>query len=102
MSPRANALLLLLILIPVGFGIKFYPGPGRELFNNSIAGALYVIFWALPSLPPWKNVVMVCTITSIFEVLQLWHPDFLETTRSTFPGRTILGTTFAPMDFFST
>jgi len=105
MSPRAKALLLLLILIPIGFSTKFYPGSGRELFNDSIAGALYVVFWclalfwALPKLAPWKNAAVVCAVTSILEVLQLWHPDFLETARNTFPGRAILGTTFAPMDF---
>lgn len=105
MGPRAKALLLLLILVPVGFGTKFYPGPGQELFNNSVAGALYVVFWCLavfwafPSLPPLKNAVLVFVVTCILEVLQLWHPDFLEAARSTFPGRAILGTTFAPMDF---
>ena len=105
MSPRTKAFLLLLILIPLGFGTKFYPGPGQELFNNSVAGALYVVFWcvavfwAFPSLPPLKNAVLVFVVTCILEALQLWHPSFLEAVRSTFLGRAILGTTFAPTDF---
>ena len=105
MSPRAKALALLLILIPLGFGTKYYQGPGQELFNNSVAGALYVVFWCLalfwafPKLAPWKNAAVICAVTSILEALQLWHPDFLEIARKTFLGGAILGTTFAPMDF---
>ena len=106
MNPRAKAFLLLLILIPLGFGTKYYQGPGQELFNNSVAGTLYVVFWcvavfwAFPRLPAMKNTVLVCSFTCILEVLQLWHPPFLDAIRNTFLGRAILGTTFAPMDFF--
>ena len=106
MSQRAKTFLLLLILIPLGFGTKYYQGPGHEFFNNSIAGALYVIFWSLvlfgafPKLAPLKNAGLVFVGTCTLEVLQLWHPTFLETARSTFLGRTILGGTFDPTDFF--
>lgn len=106
MSERAKTFLLLLILIPLGFGTKYYQGPGHEFFNNSIAGALYVIFWCLvlfwafPKLAPLKNIGLVFVGTCTLEVLQLWHPTFLETARSTFLGRTILGGTFDPTDFF--
>jgi hypothetical protein len=106
MSPRAKAFLLLLIFVPIGFCIKFYPGPGRELFNNSIAGGFYVIFWCLvlfwvfPKLAPLKNAGVVFVGTCTLEVLQLWHPAFLEAARSTFLGRAILGGTFDLTDFF--
>ena len=106
MSQRAKTFLLLLILIPLGFGTKYYQGPGHEFFNNSIAGALYVIFWCLvlfwafPKLAPLKNAGLVFVGTCTLEVLQLWHPTFLEAARSTFPGRAILGGTFDPTDFF--
>jgi hypothetical protein len=106
MSQRAKTFLLLLILIPLGFGTKYYQGPGHEFFNNSIAGALYVIFWSLvlfgafPKLAPLKNAGLVFVGTCTLEVLQLWHPTFLGTARSTFLGRTILGGTFDPTDFF--
>jgi len=106
MSQRAKTFLLLLILIPLGFWTKYYQGPGHEFFNNSIAGALYVIFWCLvlfwafPKLAPLKNAGLVFVGTCTLEVLQLWHPTFLEAVRITFLGRAILGDTFDPTDFF--
>jgi len=104
MSQRAKAFLL--VLIPLGFGTKYYQGPGHEFFNNSFAGALYVIFWCLvlfwafPKQAPLKSAGVVFVGTCILEVLQLWHPTFLEAARSTFLGRAILGGTFDPADFF--
>ncbi|MBT5692694.1 MAG: DUF2809 domain-containing protein [Opitutae bacterium] len=106
MSQRAKTFLLLLILIPLGFGTKYYQGPGHEFFNNSIAGALYVIFWCLvlfwafPKLAPLKNAGLVFVGTSSIEFLQLWHPKILQAARDTFLGRTLLGGTFDPTDFF--
>jgi hypothetical protein len=106
MSLRAKAFLLILILIPIGFGTKHYEGLGQQFFNNSFAGALFVIFWCLvlfcafPKLAPLKNAMVVFVGTCTLEALQLWHPTFLETARSTFLGRTILGSTFDPTDFF--
>ena len=38
-------------------------------------------------------------LTCGIEFLQLWHPEFLESIRRYFIGRTILGTTFAWIDF---
>ena len=35
----------------------------------------------------------------LLEVLQLWHPPFLEALRGHFLGRTVLGTTFSWSDF---
>ena len=105
MSPRTKALVLLLLLVPIGFATKYYPGPGRELLNNSLAGSLYVLFWCValfcvrPALPPLHNIAWVVAATSVLEVLQLWHPPLLEAARSTFIGRAILGTTFSASDF---
>ena len=106
MRPSAKASLLSLIIIPIGLGAKSYPGPGHEFFNNSFAGTLYVIFWCLvlfwafPKQAPWKSAGLVFVGTCTLEVLQLWHPAFLEAARSTFLGRAILGGTFDPTDFF--
>jgi hypothetical protein len=41
----------------------------------------------------------VFVVTSLLEVLQLWHPWALEQARATFLGRALLGTTFAWWDF---
>jgi len=42
---------------------------------------------------------MVLGITCSIECLQLWHPLFLESIRSTFIGGTLIGTTFSWWDF---
>ena len=44
---RRWTLLSLLLVTPLGFLLKFYPGPGRNWVNNYAAGVLYVIFWCL-------------------------------------------------------
>jgi hypothetical protein len=43
--------------------------------------------------------IVVLLATCALEFLQLWHPPFLEYLRSSFIGRTVLGTSFAWLDF---
>jgi hypothetical protein len=43
--------------------------------------------------------VWVFLATAFLEILQLWHPPFLEAIRSTLMGRLLLGTTFVFSDF---
>ena len=102
---RIVTLLSILIIATLGFASKFYTGPAAKWFNNSLGGLLYEIFWCLAisfiliKTKPWKIALSVFIITCILEFLQLWHPVFLEMIRSTFIGRTIIGTTFVPSDF---
>ena len=102
---RIVALISILIITSLGFASKFYAGPGAKWFNNSLGGFLYEIFWCLVisfiliKVKSWKIALSVFMITCILEVLQLWHPAFLEAIRSTFIGRTIIGTSFVPSDF---
>ena len=102
---RIFTLLSILIVTPLGFGSKFYAGPGAKWVNDSLGGFLYEIFWSLVisfiliKAKAWKIALSVFIVTSILEFLQLWHPVFLEIIRSTFIGRTIIGTTFVPSDF---
>ena len=52
-------------------------------------------------LPPVAYKLMAITVlvvTCTLAFLQLWHPAFLEAIRSTFLGRTLIGTTFAWWD----
>jgi hypothetical protein len=58
-----------------------------------------VIFLVRPTLTPLKIGGLVLVLTCGLEFLQLWHPKFLESIRRYFIGRTLLGTTFAWMDF---
>jgi hypothetical protein len=103
---RLWTLLSLLLVTPLGFGLKFYSGPGRNWGNNYAAGALYVVFWCLLLflIRPRREfaariAIGVLITTCLLEVLQLWHPPPLETIRHTFLGRTLLGTTFSWCDF---
>jgi hypothetical protein len=102
---RLGKVVSLLILVPAGFYTKFYQGPGALWIHQSLGGLLYVIFWCvLVSLIfPWIRhltiVIGVFLFTSLLEFLQLWHPNFLEVIRGTFPGAVILGTTFSLLDF---
>ncbi|MDP6778276.1 MAG: DUF2809 domain-containing protein, partial [Candidatus Latescibacteria bacterium] len=41
----------------------------------------------------------VLAVTCALEVLQLWHPPFLELVRRSFVGATLLGTSFDWVDF---
>jgi len=88
---RVRILLSLLVVTPLGFLFKLYAGPGRGWFNNYAAGVLYEVFWCLALFFLWprrestvKVAVGVFVVTSILEVLQLWHPWMLEQIRSTF------------------
>ena len=104
---RRWILLSLCIVVPLGFWFKFYTGWGEFWFNDYGAGVVYEIFWCLVVFlfvrPVRENsvkiAVMVFALTCVLEVLQLWHPLFLDSIRGTFPGSAILGTTFVWWDF---
>jgi hypothetical protein len=102
---RLLTLLFIILIIPLGFFTKFYSGPAQEWINNSLGGLLYEIFWCLLLyfLFPKSRIALLALIvlfsTCLLELLQLWHPSFLESMRRNFIGRTILGNTFNWMDF---
>jgi len=93
-------LLLLLITAVLGFALKYYRGPAQALLNNSLAGIAYVVFWCLlfkliiPKTTAFKIVSLVTLITCLLEFAQLWHPTWLNSLRSGWLGKTLLGTTF--------
>jgi hypothetical protein len=88
-----------------GLGSKFYEGLGRHWVNDSLAGVFYVVFWCLAARlmlrapRPLIVVTVVFVVTSALEVLQLWHPPSLVLLRSSFLGRTLLGSSFDWLDF---
>ncbi|MCH8034415.1 MAG: DUF2809 domain-containing protein [Bacteroidetes bacterium] len=99
------ALILFLLITPIGFYTKFYTGPGANWINDSLGGVFYEIFWCLLvflifiKAKAWVIATSVFIVTCFLEVLQLWHPEFLEIIRSYFIGRTVLGTSFNLHDF---
>lgn len=102
---RLIILISILVITPLGFLCKLYSGSGAKWFNDSFGGLLYEIFWCLviflilPRLKPVNIAAGVFVVTCILEIMQLWHPPFLEVIRSDFIGRTIIGTSFAWSDF---
>lgn len=105
-AARVRIIVSLLIVTPAGFAMKFYSGPGSAWFNNSVGGAMYVVFWCLLAAFIWPRrravapiVATVFAVTCALEVMQLWNPPMLKAARSHFIGRTILGTTFVWSDF---
>jgi hypothetical protein len=98
--------LSLLIVVAMGFFLKYYTGLGRSWFNNYGAALFYEIFWCLFAFWWFRGKaaivqipVYVFVVTCIVELLQLWHPPFLTAIRATFIGKLLLGTTFAWWDF---
>ncbi len=105
MTKHKKILTILILLIPIGLGTKYYSGIGYRWVNNSFGDILYIIFWSLllfllvPKLKIHVNVITIVLITSLLEILQLVKTDFLIQIRQTFLGKLLLGTTFVWSDF---
>ena len=99
------AIIILVILVPIGFYTKFYLGTGHEWVNNKLGGVFYELFWCLvfysliPKSKPFIIAVWVFIITSLLEFVQLLNNSFLEILRSNFIGQTIIGNSFSWSDF---
>lgn len=103
---RKYIVFALLVVAPAGFLSKFYSGPAQWWFNNYGAGLLYEVFWILVVflfIPTKRYVrripICVFVVTCALEVLQLWHPWFLQKIRSYFLGKALIGTSFVWWDF---
>lgn len=95
----------MVLLVPIGLGTKIYEGPGQALIQAHVGGVAYVTFFALFGLALWPRagafVVSIAAFlgTCAVEVLQLWHPPWLDAIRATRPGGLLLGSTFSIDDF---
>jgi hypothetical protein len=102
---QRSVLFSLAFTIPIGFSTKAYAGPFSDWVQNSLSGIFYEIFWILtfffffPKSNPCRIAAAVFLATSVLEVGQLWHPEFLERVRGCFIGRTLIGTSFVWTDF---
>lgn len=101
---RLAMFISLVVLIPVGYAVRFY-GVGPERLNDWLGAIAYEIFWILlvplffPKVSPVWTAVGVCLVTCVLEFLQLWQPPWLQAIRATFVGRLVLGNTFTWLDF---
>jgi len=103
---QIRIIICLAVTIPLGFGFKYYSGPGAGWFNAHGAGILYEIFWCLCAFFffPYRRTIPVIAVsvfivTCILETMQLWHPPLLEAIRSRAVGVWIIGNCFDWMDF---
>ncbi|MBE9491556.1 MAG: DUF2809 domain-containing protein [Bacteroidetes bacterium] len=99
-------ILSIIFLFFIGIYTKLYIGPADKWVHDSLGGVLYVIFWCLvvyliPRTQKHPLIIAICvfTITCFLEVLQLWHPPFLESIRKTFFGQAMFGNSFSWIDF---
>jgi len=99
---RRRLLVVLALLVPLGLLTK---ATDQELIRGYAGGVLYVMFFtfavllARPEWRPERVAAGVLLATCALEVLQLWHPQWLERVRATFLGQTLLGSTFSGWDF---
>ena len=98
---RFRTLLALLTVTIFTFAVKFYPGPGYQFVNDwGPASVGYEVFFMLLVflVVPHRSAIAPITIsfclaTCALEFLQLWRPPWLQSLRSTFPGKGLLGDT---------
>ena len=102
---RRRTLVFLALVVPLGFALKFYAGPGRWWVNNGGASFAYEwFFMALALLVVGKASRLgaiawgVSLATCALEFLQLWKPAWLVAIRATFLGRSLLGNAFSWRD----
>lgn len=102
MSYRVLCLILIVIIVPLGYFVRF---ASNTYWSSTLGAIAYTIFWILlvqllasNTSPKW-TAIGVLLATCAIEFLQLWTPPFLQAIRATLPGRLILGNTFLWSDF---
>ena len=71
-------------------------GLGGSLY---VLAGVFVLLTVAPRLSPAAAALSALAGTSLVELLQLWHPPFLQAARATRVGQLVLGSTFAWTDF---
>src|SRR6056297_1578189 len=100
-----KVILLIIVVGALGIGAKLLPFAEGTWISHNLSGLFYVTELCLILyliFPDHSSVVLALAaflITSLLEILQLWNPDFLEWVRSSFVGRSILGSTFSWLDY---
>lgn len=95
----------LVILIPLGYSVRFAQGLLPEWFRNAFGNIAYETFWILflllllPKLLPRGAAVIVFLLSCAIEVLQLWQDPWILGIRATRMGGLILGHAFVWEDF---
>ncbi|MDA1265225.1 MAG: DUF2809 domain-containing protein [Planctomycetota bacterium] len=102
LTNRARAVLLALLLVPVGLATK---QSSVGWVADHLGGAVYVMFFCFvvfagrPTASRLAVVAGVTLATCLIECLQLSSADWLEAIRATRPGGMLLGASFSWADF---
>jgi hypothetical protein len=103
---RVRTLLLIALVVPLGFGLKYYSGPGHAWCNLHGAAVLYEVFWCLAAFlvfPFGKAAIPIAlsvfVATCGLEFLQLCHWPVLQAIRSCRAGVWLIGNGFDWWDF---
>src|SRR6056297_2709085 len=100
-----KVIILIFIVGALGITAKLVPFAEGTWISHNLSGLFYVTELCLILyliFPDHSSVVLALAgflITSLLEIMQLWNPDFLEWVRSSFVGRSILGSTFSWLDY---
>lgn len=102
---RIILLINIILIIPLGYTVRFYHGIAPEWVNDCLGAIAYQIFWILFVLFIYPKASLIWTAVGVFfftcgiEFLQLWQPPWLQALRATLPGRLVLGNSFTLSDF---
>ena len=103
---RLAFLVTVLAVTPLGFATKLYVGVGESWVHLYAGDILYPVFWYFlfltffPRFNPYLLAALNLAFDSICEFSQLLQTPLLESIRSTFIGRTLIGTGFDSHDFY--
>lgn len=106
MKARLVHLAVLVVITPLGFATKFYGGPGAAWVNSYAGDIFYPIFWYFlffflcPNSRKWPVAAGVFWFSTAVEFTQLLDNGVLSWMRSSFIGRTLVGTGFVWADIF--
>jgi hypothetical protein len=98
-------LALVIILIPIGLLTKVYNGFESEFITNYVGGVIYVVFFIVltslvfPKRKPFIISLIVLFITCSLEFSQLIQSSFLNSLRTHFIIRSLIGSVFNWFDF---
>lgn len=98
---RITLLKFLVICLPLWLSIKFYNGPFYELFQDYLAGILFIIIWALivqMIMPGRRATPVLIGLFLVFCAIELicWQfPGLVEGVSITLAGHTLIGENFS-------
>jgi hypothetical protein len=107
MASRLHIVIAVVVVTALGIAAKNHSGPAQWWVNDwGPASVAYVVFFMLLAFLVFPRrsaatpiAIAVVLATCFVEVLQLWHPEWLEDLRSSVLGATLLGTSFSLWDF---